>query len=123
MSGKGDSYRPVDGPTYRANFERALGQKAADWAQVEAVLCSVLNEFRAKTGKNPGRIVVPPVVMRQMAEAYDADLTTTAKFHGVPLQVDPYLPPRFVLACGPEPEDGANERGEYAWGVLPHLKR
>lgn len=28
MSGKGDTPRPVDGPTYRANFERALGPGA-----------------------------------------------------------------------------------------------
>lgn len=28
MSGKGDTPRPVDGPTYRANFERALGTGA-----------------------------------------------------------------------------------------------
>lgn len=121
MSGKGDSYRPVDGPTYRANFERALGQKAADWAQVEAALCSVLDKFRAQSGKTPERIVVPAVVMRQVAEAYDVDLRvmTTVKFRGVPLQVDPLLPHRFVLACGAEPEDVAIERGEYAWGILP----
>lgn len=121
MSGKGDSYRPVDGPTYRANFERALGQKAADWAQVEAVLCSVLDKFRAQTGKPPERIVVPAYVLRQMAEAYDADLCvmTTVKFRGVLLQVDPLFPHRFVCACGAEPEDVALEQGEYAWGVLP----
>lgn len=29
MSGKGDTYRRVDGPTYRENFARALGEGEA----------------------------------------------------------------------------------------------